>query len=272
MTEPTPAGEQPPTAPDGTPLTPEEWDAVRRLRGERATLPSPAPSPAPPPAPAVAPEPVEPDAAVDARATGPHEPEAAAEALPAAPQPEADALPAAPRWGGDRAATLAAGSPASRAAVTALGLLLVLAVAAAALVAVVATHLSSKHAATADATGAIAAATDGVATVLSYNYKSLDNDFTKAESLLTPSFRKSYVATTAKAVQPLAAKYKAVSSAQVTAAGVVASGSGHVQVLVFVDQTVTNSQLAKPRLDRSRIIVDLSSRNGHWLINKLTPV
>ena len=261
MTEPTPAGEQPPTAPDGTPLTPEEWDAVRRLRGERATLPSPAPPPAPTPTPAVAPEPVEPDAAVDARAAGPTEPEAAAEALPAAP-----------RWGGDRAATLAAGSPASRAAVTALGLLLVLAVAAAALVAVVATHLSSKHAATADATDAIAAATDGVATVLSYNYKSLDNDFTKAESLLTPSFRKSYVATTAKAVQPLAAKYKAVSSAQVTAAGVVASGSGHVQVLVFVDQTVTNSQLAKPRLDRSRIIVDLSSRNGHWLINKLTPV
>jgi Mce-associated membrane protein len=41
-------------------------------------------------------------------------------------------------------------------------------------------------------------------------------------------------------------------------------------VLVFVNQTVTNSQLTAPRLDRSRIDVTLVRSNGHWLIDKLT--
>jgi Mce-associated membrane protein len=116
----------------------------------------------------------------------------------------------------------------------------------------------------------VGAASSGVATILSYDYRHLDADFASAERLLTPHFRKQYDDTTAKGVKPLAAKYKAISSADVSAAGVVDAGHDRAVVLVFVNQTVTNSQLAAPRLDRSRIDVTLVRSNGRWLIDKLT--
>lgn len=119
---------------------------------------------------------------------------------------------------------------------------------------------------------ALSAATEEVATVLSYDYRHLDQDFAKATAVLTPRFRKEYLATTAKGVQPLAEKYKAISSAQVTAAGLVSGGPDRAVVLVFVAQTATNSQLAQPRLDRSRIRTTLVRSGDRWLIDNLQPV
>jgi len=150
--------------------------------------------------------------------------------------------------------------------------LVVAALAAVSLLAVLTVRLSDHYSRNSDATAALAAATTNVATVLSYNYKSLAADFAKAESVLTPSFRKTYDTTTAKAVEPLAAKYHAVSTAQVTSGGVISTGASRAQVVVFVSQQVTNTQLSAPRLDRSRIVVDLRRSNGQWLIDKLTPV
>lgn len=147
-----------------------------------------------------------------------------------------------------------------------------LAICAAALAAVAAGRVSHRHALDRARENAVAAATTGVATVLSYDYRHLSSDFSKAESLLTARFRKDYDKTTAAGVKPLAAKYKARSSAQVTAAGSVSTGLDRAVVLVFVDQTVTNSQLAAPRLDRSRIDVRLVRQGDRWLIDGLSPI
>ena len=147
-----------------------------------------------------------------------------------------------------------------------------LAVCAAALAAVAATRVSHRHALDRARENGIAAATTGVATVLSYDYQHLATDFAKAESLLTARFRKEYDRTTAAGVKPLAAKYKAQSSARVSAAGTVSIAPERVVVLVFVDQTVTNSQLAAPRLDRSRINVTMVHQGGRWLIDHLSPI
>jgi Mce-associated membrane protein len=119
----------------------------------------------------------------------------------------------------------------------------------------------------------VAAAASGVRVVLSYDYRHLDTDFAAAERLLTPAFRKKYVDTTDKGVKPLAVKYKAITSADVTAAGLVSTTRGACNhVLVLVQQTVTNSQLAEPRLDRARIDVAMVRTNGRWLIDNLNPV
>jgi Mce-associated membrane protein len=259
----------PPEAFDGSELTPEEWHAVRRLRGE---------PPAEPEWPAA-----EGRAREHAEQAATAEPTATAEPLPPVeppPPPEATAPPvqdspavaeepAPPAWGGARPASArATGGP----AVPALAALVVLAVVAAVLAALVGLKVSDRHTRDAASTAALSAASSGVATVLSYNYRSLDHDFAAAEALLTPSFRKAYVATTAKAVQPLAAKYKAVSTAQVSAAGVISASASRATVLVFVSQQVTNTQLSAPRLDRSRIQVELVHSHGNWLINKLSPI
>ena len=148
----------------------------------------------------------------------------------------------------------------------------VLGVLAAALAAVAAQHVSHRHELDSARENAVAAATSGIATVLSYDYRHLAGDFKRAEALLTPAFRKNYDTTTASAVEPLAAKYKARSSAEVTAAGTVSTGVDRVVVLVFVAQTVTNSQLAAPRLDRSRINVTLVRSGSRWLIARIAPI
>jgi Mce-associated membrane protein len=155
-------------------------------------------------------------------------------------------------------------------AVAAVTVVAVLAAAAVALAALVTTHVSSVNAVERTRGDVVGAATSGVATVLSYDYRHLDADFAKAQRLLTAHFRKQYDDTTAKGVRPLATKYKAISSADVSAAGVVEAGSDRAVVLVFVNQTVTNSQLTAPRLDRSRIDVTLVRSHGRWLIDKLT--
>jgi Mce-associated membrane protein len=146
----------------------------------------------------------------------------------------------------------------------------VLAATATALAGVVTARVSSANAVEHTRSEVIGAATSGVATVLSYDYRHLDANFAAAERLLTPRFRKQYDDTTGKGVRPLAAKYKAISSADVSAAGVVDAQRDRAVVLVFVNQTVTNSQLTAPRLDRSRIDVTLVRSNGRWLIDKLT--
>ena len=121
--------------------------------------------------------------------------------------------------------------------------------------------------------GVLAAARTEVATALSYDYRHLDADFARATAVMTPAFRKKYLATTAKGVKPLAVKYKATSAAQVTSAGLVEGTRDRAVVLVFVAQTASNSQLTTgPRLDRSRIRTTLVRSGDRWLIDDLDPV
>jgi Mce-associated membrane protein len=150
--------------------------------------------------------------------------------------------------------------------------MIALAVVVSVLLALVTNRLSDRQGAADPAGGVTAAATAAVTTVLSYDYRHLSADFAAADRLLTTAFRKQYDATTAKGVQPLATKYRAVSTASVTAAGLVSISGSKAVVLVFVQQTVTNSQLAAPRLDRTRIDVDLVRHGSTWLIDKLTPL
>jgi Mce-associated membrane protein len=150
----------------------------------------------------------------------------------------------------------------------------VVAIAVSALTAIAAVRISHRHQIDDARHQAITAATSSVATVLSYDYRHLSSDFSDAEALLTPRFRAKYVKTTAAAVQPLAAKYHATSTAVVPqgAAGAITVSTDRALVLVFVDQTVTNSQLAAPRLDRARINVTLVHVGGRWLVDNLQPV
>lgn len=168
----------------------------------------------------------------------------------------------------------------------ALPVAVVIAVALSVLLAVVAQRVSAQtsraHSQRADSAAAYLAGPNALAAeraavaetraTLTYSYKTLATDFATAEKGLTPSFRSSYVHTTETSVQPLASKYHAISSATVTAAGVSAASADTATVLVFVDQTVRNTQLPRPRLDRSRISVGMQKINGTWLINHLSPL
>jgi Mce-associated membrane protein len=146
------------------------------------------------------------------------------------------------------------------------------AVLAAALAAVAAMRSSRVHAVDAARDDALAAVASGIPVVLSYDYRHLKADFARAEARLTPRFRKQYDATTAKQVEPLAAKYHATSSAQVSAAAVVDASPDRAVVLVFVTQLATNTNLSAPRPDQSRINVTVVRSGDRWLIDRLAPL
>jgi Mce-associated membrane protein len=150
-----------------------------------------------------------------------------------------------------------------------------LAVAVAVVLAVVVTGLSHRtggQGSSAAAAAAEKAATTGAQTALSYDYRHLSTDFAGAEKLMTSSFKVNYSHETAANVQGPAVKYHAVSVATVEGAGVASMSSSRATVLVFVDQTVRNTQLSAPRLDRSRVQVSLVRSGGKWLINNLSPL
>jgi hypothetical protein len=122
------------------------------------------------------------------------------------------------------------------------------------------------------ARAAEAAAVNEVRATLSYNYKTLSADFANAEKGMTPGFRAKYTEQTRTSVTPLATKESAISTADVSAAGVSAAAPRAVTVLVFANQTVQNKLLAHPRLDRTRIKVSMVNLGGKWLIDNLQPM
>jgi Mce-associated membrane protein len=150
-----------------------------------------------------------------------------------------------------------------------------LAVAVAVVLTVVVTGLSGRTGS--NPSGSATAAAENAASVgakaaLSYDYRHLTADFSAAEKLMTPSFKADYIGQTTRNVKAPATKFHAVSVATIEGAGVASISSSKATVLVFVDQTVRNSQLSAPRLDRSRVQVSLVRSHGKWLINNLSPI
>jgi Mce-associated membrane protein len=109
--------------------------------------------------------------------------------------------------------------------------------------------------------------------VLSYDYRHFDADVSNASKALTTRFRPQYQQAQTQSVRKPALLYKATVTADVVAAGAIdVKSANHVMVLLFVDQTSSNTKLAAPRIDRSRVRVDMRKTGGHWLIDSVTPL
>ncbi|HVS66951.1 MAG TPA: hypothetical protein VHE56_00255 [Mycobacteriales bacterium] len=122
------------------------------------------------------------------------------------------------------------------------------------------------------ATSALVAAKAETAAALTYDYRTLEADFQRAEAGMSRKFRANYAETAAKSVTPLAQKTHAVTTGTVAAAGVVSATPTTARILVFADQTVENKLLnATSRLDRSVIEVTMVKQNGRWVIDNLQP-
>lgn len=115
---------------------------------------------------------------------------------------------------------------------------------------------------------AIAAARD----VLGYDYKRLDQDFAAARAHLTPAFAAQYDELSEKTIRPTATKYKAVVTAQVLASSVEEAERGSVQVLLFVNQTTSTTELPAPRIDQSRVRMRLIKTDRGWRVRAIEPL
>ena len=121
-------------------------------------------------------------------------------------------------------------------------------------------------------TAAAAAAKQAVEDVLSYDYRTVDDDITRARSEATGEFAAQYAAS-AERLADQAQQSRAIVQATASAPAVVAAAGDQVVVLLFVDQAsvkqLKDAESPSTRIDRSRVRVTMSRVDGRWLISQL---
>jgi Mce-associated membrane protein len=115
--------------------------------------------------------------------------------------------------------------------------------------------------------GALTAARNAAPVVLSYDYRHLDRDFTRARERLTGHFREEYGKTTTSVVGPTAKKYHGVVKATVAAASVASASPDRVTVLLFVNQVTRSTQVSGSRLDLNRVRMTMTRTSGDWKVS-----
>ncbi len=108
--------------------------------------------------------------------------------------------------------------------------------------------------------------------LLSYDYRSIDDDLASEEGWLTGSFADDYAGLVQDEIAPAAKKAKVVTDARVSASGVVSAGHDEVRLLLFVNVTTRSSELEQPRVSGSRLAVTATYVDGEWRISALDPV
>lgn len=130
-------------------------------------------------------------------------------------------------------------------------------------------QLSDQRNLTSARDSATAAARAYAVDVASYDYRHLNRDFAAVEQESTPAFRKTFVQSSASLAKVLG-QYKAVAKGTVVASGVTSVTTSKAVVVLFVNQTVTNTaQTSGSTPDNSRIQMTLVRPGSKWLISDL---
>ncbi|WP_405581618.1 hypothetical protein [Streptomyces sp. NBC_01092] len=122
---------------------------------------------------------------------------------------------------------------------------------------------------------AVTAARKAAPIVLSYDYRHLDRDFTRARTHLTGDFRDEYGKTTKTVVGPTAKKYRGVVKATIAApasggspaASVVSASPDEVVVLLFVNQVTESTQVSGSRIDLNRVRMTMTRAGDGWKVS-----
>lgn len=115
------------------------------------------------------------------------------------------------------------------------------------------------------------AAEQAAATILAYDYESLEADRDAAAALMTPTYRKEYVETFNDLVLEPAQERKARVEADVRASGVAAAGPDRVEVLLFVNQTtVSTAYSGEPQTALNRVVLEMARVGGAWRVDDIT--
>jgi Mce-associated membrane protein len=114
--------------------------------------------------------------------------------------------------------------------------------------------------------GGLEASRDAARLLFSYDYRTLDQDFSTGRALTTGEFRSQYEKTTTKVVADVAKQYKAVVKANVVSAGVVRATPRTVVTVVYVNQVTTSTRVTGEKVDLSRVRMTLQRSGDRWLV------
>ena len=125
------------------------------------------------------------------------------------------------------------------------------------------------EAAVEEATGsARAAAERAIVPVLSYDYRTLDEDQAAAQDLLTSDYRGDYD-DLFEVIRDNAEPTKTVVEVEVIASSVVRSGEDRVEILLFVNRPTTNAENKEPVVYKDQVTVTMERVDDDWLVDNL---
>lgn len=127
-----------------------------------------------------------------------------------------------------------------------------------------------------DGEGPVRACADGLATALSYDHRSLDDDLDRAAALMTDDFATRFRDTFKRTTGADARAKKIVTRAIVRGAGLVTSDDDKAECLAFLDQILVRStgidQGVDPmKISQNRVTVILSEQDDRWLVDDIRP-
>ncbi len=107
-----------------------------------------------------------------------------------------------------------------------------------------------------------------VVPVLSYDYRSLDQDGEAARSWMTDDYAQKYDQLFEQ-IQESAPQTETVVRTEVVASALVRSGEERVQVLIFVDRPTRNKALEEPVTYKDQVRVTMQKTGDRWLVDQL---
>ncbi|WP_280270558.1 hypothetical protein [Nocardia wallacei] len=124
-----------------------------------------------------------------------------------------------------------------------------------------------------DAAGRAASATaqNYAVTLTSIDSRHIDQNFTDVLNGATGEFKDMY-SKSSEQLKQLLIDNKAVSKGKVVGVAIRSASTERVEVMLFVDQEVTNAASPDPRLDRSRIVMTMQRAGDRWLAGKVEMV
>lgn len=115
---------------------------------------------------------------------------------------------------------------------------------------------------------AVSAAEQFAVTLTSIDTDGVDQNFAQVVAGSTGEFKDMY-SQSATQLRQVLIDNKAMSKGSVVDVAVKSATRTKVDVLLFVDQWITNAVAPKPRLDRSRVFVSMELVDGRWLASKV---
>ncbi len=115
---------------------------------------------------------------------------------------------------------------------------------------------------------ALAVARNYAVTLTTVQSKDIDNNFTAVLDGATGEFKDLY-SQSATQLRQILIDNKAEASGTVIDAAVKSATKTKVDVLLFVDQSVTNSLNPTPRIDRNRVTITMELVDNRWLASKV---
>lgn len=126
------------------------------------------------------------------------------------------------------------------------------------------------EAAVEDATGAARAAAERAAVpVLSYDYRTLEEDQAEAHDLITSDYREDDYDPLFEVITDNAPPTETVVEVEVIASAITRAGEDRVEVLLFVNRPTTNAETEEPVVYKDQVTLTMQKVGEQWLVDDL---